>query len=381
MATRKELRAWLIEGEIERVVDALPELADRYGDKYYQNDVIHLAGRFNSLKKDYNAGLLDANTYSIRLNNIRRALQELVDKLPEGAEGGSKEREAVEAPIQPATGQDTAFSMPPKAGIGSQDAPWIVGLFLLVGTAIVMGALLPCPTPAQEMAFRLLMALGGGLAAIKIPGLFQLEMQGVKAGSAIAVFALIYMVNPASVASGGGCSGGPFEFTINLQPKVTGARLYPQLKEGTVQLYVENKWEPARIDPDGLADFKSLPASLKDSRTRIRLKAPFWKLSQNSIVLKGKSVTLEAVPDGSLGKVTGQIVDESGMEPLPGVMVLVHNQRDTTDEFGEFKINIPLALQRQQYAISARKAGYKTLSRRFELDGNGAPVQFRMVKE
>ncbi len=381
MATRNELRQWLIEGEIERVVDALPALADRYGDKYYQNDVIHLAGRFNSLKKDYNAGLLDANTYSIRLNNISRALQELVNKLPEGAEHGSAGPQKVKNSGTATTGSPTAASAPTDTGIATQQAPWIIGLVLLVGAGLIMATLYPCPTPAQEMTFRLIMALGGGLTAIKIPGLFQFEVQGVKAGSAIAVFALIYLVNPASVASGSDCAGGPFNYTIDLQQKVTGAGRYPKLDEGTVQLFVENEWKTARIDADGLADFKSLPATLRDGRTRVRLSAPFWKLSQGSVVLKGKSATLEAIPDGSLGKVAGQIIDESGTEPLPGVIVLVHNQRDTTDAFGKFEVDIPLNLQRQEYSIQAERAGYETLNQRFQLDGNGAPLQFRMKKE
>jgi hypothetical protein len=174
-----------------------------------------------------------------------------------------------------------------------------------------------------------------------------------------------------------GC--GPFEFTISLKPKVTGAGLYPKLKEGSIQLFVENKWESAEIDADGLADFKSLPGTLRGNTVRVRLNADYWKLEENSLTLNGKRTTLEVLPDGSLEKVSGQILNEDGTEPLPGVSLLILNQRDTTDEFGKFEVTIPLDMQRLNYSISGQKEGYLTLSQNFTLDGG--PVEFRMQKK
>jgi hypothetical protein len=85
------------------------------------------------------------------------------------------------------------------------------------------------------------------------------------------------------------------------------------------------------------------------------------------------------LPDGSLEKVSGQILNEDGTEPLPGVSLLILNQRDTTDEFGKFEVTIPLDMQRLNYSISGQKEGYLTLSQNFTLDGG--PVEFRMQKK
>ncbi len=377
MATPKELRKWLIEGELERVVDALTQLAEVSDDSYFQRDVIHQAGRYNGIKKRYNSGTLDADSYQLQLNQIQQSLQSLIEKIPKSTDETKLQQTAEEAASLAGATPAAISGAPSDTTDFSQNIPWIAGLVLLVGTAIVVGAFIPCPTAAQAMVFRLLMALGGGLAAIKLPGLLQFEMQGVKAGSAAAVFALVYLINPASVVATDGC--GPFEFTISLKTKVTGAGLYPKLKEGSVQLFVENKWESADIDADGLADFKSLPGTLRGNTVRVRLNADYWKLEGNSLTLNGKSTTLEVLPDGSLEKVSGQILNEDGTEPLPGVSLLILNQRDTTDEFGKFEVSIPMDMQRLNHSISAQRAGYHPLSQNFTLDGG--PVEFRMRKK
>ncbi|MEQ8705258.1 MAG: hypothetical protein RIC19_15130 [Phaeodactylibacter sp.] len=377
MATQKELRKWLIEGELERVVDELTELAEQSGDAYYQKDVIHQAGRFNGLKKRYNAGVIDADSYQLQLNQIQQSLLELIKDLPK-----APTENAVKTAPQKASGIAGATPhTPPQTasapGSLLPNLPWIAGLVLLIGTAVVVGAFIPCPTAAQSTVFRLLMAIGGGLAAIKLPGLLQFDMQGVKAGSAAAVFAMIYLINPARAVMNDGC--GPFEFTISLKPRVTGAGLYPKLDKGTVQLFIENKWESTSIDADGLADFKSLPGTLRGKRLRVRLNAPYWKLTEGAVSLNGKSTTLEAIPDGSLAKVSGQILNEDGTEPLPGVSLLILTERDTTDEFGQFEVMIPSDMQRLNHSISARKSGYQTLSEKFTLDGG--PIRFRMLRQ
>jgi|AntRauTorckE5430_2_1112549.scaffolds.fasta_scaffold26275_1 hypothetical protein len=376
MATRKELQKWLIDGELERAVDALPEIAEQSGDTYLHKDAIHLAGRFNGLKKRYNAGTIDNDSYHLQLNQIQQAIQELIEKLPKTSAKRAAEQAAGKAA---ALAGATPETHPTSSNQGNipPDLPWIAGLVLLLGTAVVVGAFIPCPTAAQSTIFRLLMAMGGGLAAIKLPGLLQFEMQGVKAGSAAAVFALVYLVNPASVVTSDGC--GLFEFTISLKPKVTGAGLYPKLKQGTIQLFVENKWESAAIDADGLADFKSLPGMLRGNKVRIKLNTPYWQLTESTVTLNGKSTTIEVKPDGSLERVSGQILSENGKEPLPNVSLLILTQRDTTDEFGKFEVSIPLNMQRLNHSISAQKEGYQTLSQKFTLDGG--PVQFNMKKK
>ena len=83
--------------------------------------------------------------------------------------------------------------------------------------------------------------------------------------------------------------------------------------------------------------------------------------------------------DGSLEKVSGQILNEDGTEPLPGVGLLILNQRDTTDEFGKFEVSIPMDMQRLNHSVSAQRAGYHPLSQNFTLDGG--PVEFRMRKK
>jgi hypothetical protein len=73
---------------------------------------------------------------------------------------------------------------------------------IISGTAFLLIILaffvfVPCPTSPQLNFFRIIIALAGGAFAATIPGKFTLNKKWLTATSAIGVFALIYLVNPA----------------------------------------------------------------------------------------------------------------------------------------------------------------------------------------
>ena len=74
-------------------------------------------------------------------------------------------------------------------------------------TALLLFVLfVPNPTPPQFEVIRIVLALAAGGVAAMIPGLLKLQLGGganltVRAGGALAVFAIVYFYSPAHWAS------------------------------------------------------------------------------------------------------------------------------------------------------------------------------------
>jgi hypothetical protein len=75
-----------------------------------------------------------------------------------------------------------------------------------VVASIILAIAFPRPTPFQLLVFRTTLALSAGGAAAAIPGFFNLSVDftGViaRAGGALAVFVLVYKINPAHILTG-----------------------------------------------------------------------------------------------------------------------------------------------------------------------------------
>jgi hypothetical protein len=380
MSAKTTLRRLLAAGETERVVEALQGIAGRFGDKHFANDVLHQAGRFSSLQKDRLNGVISDEFYNIQLNNIRQALQNLIDRTPEDAvmdEPALPDKPVQFKPDAPVSAEPASEkTTSPKV---SSHVPWIVGLVLLLSSFVALIGFVPCPTAAQETVFRLLMALGAGGIGSVLPGMFQFEGAAVKAGGAVGVFALVYLVNPAGVVKNDNrCNRAPFEFTVSLQPdkNLTLSPQYPKLENAALQLRLDNKWEPAEVDAAGDADYKSIPGDFKDRKVAARLEANHWKLTQDSVTLSGKSGELTIVPDGSLGRITGKAFRTSDNAPLSGIVIEVEGERTLTDDLGNFNLDIPLEKQKAEYTLLAVKDGISSQTRK-AVAGENVEVGFR----
>jgi len=89
-----------------------------------------------------------------------------------------------------------------------QNIPAVIGLFLLL-VALALGFAYPDPTEFQIFLIRAVFSLGAGGVASVIPGFFQFNAGlgakfGISAGGALAVLALMYIVNPPRAGDSGG---------------------------------------------------------------------------------------------------------------------------------------------------------------------------------
>lgn len=365
MAVKDTLRQWLAAGETTRALEALQDIAQSGNDQDFERDVTHQAGRFHSLKQDWNSGIIDRAFYNLQINNIRPALQDLVDRVPTIA----TLPEAMLLPINTGQQKVAPLGSPNPAPAISPHIPWIVGLSLLLGSAIFLVGFVRCPNPSEERIFQLLMAIGAAGMATILPGVFQLEAKNFKAGSVIGVFLLVYLVNPASVVKNDeSCNKLPFEFTISLlQDRSLSLLEYPQLDHAVLQIRLDNKWESSEIDVNGDAHYRSIAGYFKDQKVAALLKARHWKLAQDSVALRGRSQALTIVPDGSLGKVEGKVMDIHTGSPLSGATVEILGISAKSGENGNFTLDIPLPKQTIYYDVDILLKGYRPYR------GNAAP--------
>src|ERR1700746_351160 len=72
------------------------------------------------------------------------------------------------------------------------------GVFVIV--LLIVALAVPTPTEFQLFVFRVILALAAGGVAALIPGFFHIEsktaLYSVRAGGALGVFLLVYLVNP-----------------------------------------------------------------------------------------------------------------------------------------------------------------------------------------
>jgi len=294
-------------------------------------------------------GVLSFDEENRRRNQIVEALLGLIDKIEKG--------ETAHPPTQPSNGNGSNNS-----DGKSSHVPWIVGLgLLLAGVGLLVAD--ECPSETKFFGIRLLLALGAGGVASILPGLFKFDSPGVVATGALAMAALVYLVNPAKLIASDDCGKLPFEFTVSLQPDpaLKLSPSYPPLKETRLLLRLDNKWEPASVDDLGDADYKSIPGDFKNYKVAARLEARFWKLTADSLLLEGKSQVLSIAPDGSLGELAGKVKSHKGAVPLEGVVVEVEGLKDTTDGQGNFRLLIPLERQKSEYSLTPVKKGYSSL--------------------
>ncbi len=82
------------------------------------------------------------------------------------------------------------------------DTLLVSGLSLFV-VILVIAVRIPHPSPFQLWVFRVLLALAGAAFAAPIPGYLEFKhASGVMAGGALAVFAILYLVNPPRLIRG-----------------------------------------------------------------------------------------------------------------------------------------------------------------------------------
>ena len=152
----------------------------------------------------------------------------------------------------------------------------------------------------------------------------------------------------------------PYDATVflNPDPSLNLKPEYPAFKGGELSIYINSKEEKRQILENGEVVFKQLDASSKGEKVAIKLNTDYWKLFSDSIVME-KTVNLHIIPDGSLGRIMGNIKDFSG-SGIEGVNITIDNDTTiTADKKGIFNLILPNKFQKSYYTLHIEKPGYE----------------------
>ena len=267
MSAKKTLQQRLASGNTEKVLELLSEISETSGDKQLINEVIHQSGRYNSLLKQNRDGVISQADYTKQLNSISAALNEIISQLPDNLTLPKNNQPVPDTPTAPpsadteVSGNTASQTQMPV----NQHLPWIIGLFLLLVPIYVLVYIDPCPTPIVENLFRIIMALGAGGVATILPGLLNLEITGVKAGSALGVMALVFLFNPAGAVRDNSKCDSSSNVTVVVHG-IEGPHQKILRNEGFVVIEFAKKTVKEPIRENGEALFTELPAPwLQDS--------------------------------------------------------------------------------------------------------------------
>jgi hypothetical protein len=239
--------------------------------------------------------------------------------------------------------------------------PFWLGVVLSV-IIILLVVFIPCPTKDQYFVFRIIIALAAAGLATVIPGFINIRFnKEITAGGALAVFALIYLFDPASTIAENKCEQETFSITVFVHGK-KGKEDKILKGQGEVCLYLNSKPDKGKIDDDGKAIFTEISPTFLNSKVRITIEHPqpyqvthpdsLYELKKNEVIF------LEADLYG-MDQVFGEVLDDKTGEFLDSVRVSILDIETYTNNKGWFELHIPPEKQNKFQRVSFDKKGYE----------------------
>jgi len=160
-----------------------------------------------------------------------------------------------------------------------------------------------------------------------------------------------------------------------------GEQHNPLNGKGTLVLTLGDKTEKAEINRQGEAIFKGILPQFNGKMIPVRIAdtegEPYY-LSDSLIKIQKNSITKVQVLLRGLEKLHGTVYDNISGEGISDVSVTMAGVIATTDEKGDFIIEIPLEKQQQEQEIEISKAGYKSKRQTIPMAGEN---KYRTVLE
>ncbi|MEN0050256.1 MAG: carboxypeptidase regulatory-like domain-containing protein [Bacteroidota bacterium] len=365
--TKTQLKALISQGDVEKAIKIIQDVTK--DDNNLNSQIIHLSARFHSNKKNELQGLSSDANIKLENNRITSSLVQIANQLPDNVNTTVPVGSIIygdgngNTPVSPS---EDAHSNPTPAPSAGKITPlaWLGVLLLLICLGLTM--YFDCLEGNKFLTVRIILSLGAACLASVIPGLFNANFldNRITAGGALAFGAFVFLFNPAgSLESENGCKED-FNFTANLQIE-SPSNQYPKLDKtkAKLELFIKNEWKSTSITPSSLADFKNINSQYEGTKVKARLTTLHWTLESDSILLKDGSSDLKIVPDGSLSKVSGRVIDETG-NPIEGVTIDLGapSRMVISDANGYFTVNIAEEDQRLRHNLTARKTDYQTFS-------------------
>ncbi|MCA0237934.1 MAG: carboxypeptidase-like regulatory domain-containing protein [Bacteroidetes bacterium] len=156
----------------------------------------------------------------------------------------------------------------------------------------------------------------------------------------------------------------------------------PELQNtGHVIVRFDNDLRDPVIGENGRTNLGEIPAKFRGEEIDIVLLAVGYEVLHpgQKYTMNGKAVYLQVQRDQSLGLIQGIVKDRSGDQFLKGALVMIDQDTTTlTDHLGRFRLVLPPDKQRETYALTIRKEGFKVKSEYYK-PKSGA-IEIRLEK-
>lgn len=129
--------------------------------------------------------------------------------------------------------------------------------------------------------------------------------------------------------------------------------------EGTLHCdYANNTVQTVKVNESSPTAFlNDIPYKYRKTPVHVVFEADGYQ-PIDTLVKVQKSFTLSLKRNNDLGVVFGRVVDFETEQPVVGAMVRLQDLADTTDVFGQFRIEIPFSQQDKTQRVSVVKDGY-----------------------
>ena len=129
--------------------------------------------------------------------------------------------------------------------------------------------------------------------------------------------------------------------------------------EGTLRCdYANNAVQTVKVNESSPTVFlNDIPYKYRKTPVHVVFEADGYQ-PIDTLVKVQKSFTLSLKRNNDLGVVFGRVVDFETEQPVVGAMVRLQDLSDTTDAFGQFRIEIPFSQQDKTQRVSVVKDGY-----------------------
>jgi len=148
---------------------------------------------------------------------------------------------------------------------------------------------------------------------------------------------------------------------------------HPLNGKGSIVLTLGDKTEKAEINRQGEAVFKGISPEYNGKTVSVHITdtdgEPYY-FPENMIKIQKNSITKMQVLLHGLDKLQGTVSDNISGEGLPDVSITVAGITSTTDEKGNFIIEIPIEKQRQEQEIEISKEGYQSKRQTIPMSGD-----------
>ncbi len=223
-----------------------------------------------------------------------------------------------------------------------------VSFAALVVIILIAVSIKDCPTDFQSQVFRIILAIGiAGLAAA-LPGFITIRYKEfVSAGGALAVFFIVFLLEPAKLANAKNCIGS-FSVTAHLEKRNGDFSPFVNQK---VRLYIGNHvLDPKEVNNNGEVIFDKISSEYMEDTIRLKPVNPKMRVvSQNVLVPSQTSSATEVTffieidPDTTM--VRGKVYVPKGTTSIPvsGAILVFNNEfKAETTPTGNYTIALPI---------------------------------------